>query len=314
MNAGLHIALFDVHNKQHYSLEPRITLRALINKKLSAKVAYSTMSQFVHLLTSSTISLPTDLWLPVTNKIPPSRSGQIAAGINKKFKRNIELSLELYYKNMKNLIEYKEGASFATTGSGWESKVETGNGWSYGAEVLLEKTAGKTTGWIGYTLSWSNRKFENLNQGKVFPAKYDRRHDVSFVFTHKFSEKMDVGLVWVYGTGNAATLGVMQYPSPGFSTYKTNTENYHDITDFEQRNNYRLPPYHRFDLGINFHREKKHGIRTLNFSIYNAYNRKNPFFITWDVDENAPLWQSRKVLKQYSLFPVIPSITYSFDF
>jgi hypothetical protein len=216
---------------------------------------------------------------------------------------------------MDNLIEYKEGAGFSGTGSGWESKVEIGKGWSYGAEVMIEKTAGKTTGWVGYTLSWSNRLFDKLNFGEIFPAKYDRRHDVSFVVTHKFSEKFDVGLVWVYGTGNAATLGIMNYPSIKIPEYPTTSLGFNDLTHYESRNNYRLPSYHRIDLGMNFHKMKKHGKRTWNISAYNAYNRKNPFFVVWETEYDYNNYQSsKKVLKQYSLFPILPSVSYSYKF
>ncbi|GAH52227.1 unnamed protein product, partial [marine sediment metagenome] len=199
---------------------------------------------------------------------------------------------------------------------GWESKVEKGRGWAYGGELLIEKTIGKTTGWIGYTLSWTERQFENVNFGKVFPAKYDRRHDLSIVLTHEFNERFDIGITWVYGTGTAATLGVMQYPPPnipGYSSYYF----YSDLTEYEGRNNYRTPAYHRLDAGLNFHKQKKRGIRTWSVSIYNAYNRKNPFFLDWgyeDYNSDTGKYYSKPVLKQYSLFPIIPSVSYSFRF
>lgn len=187
---------------------------------------------------------------------------------------------------------------------------------------MVEKNYGKTTGWIGYTLSWTERQFENLNYGNVFPAKYDRRHDVSVAITHKFSDRVDMGIVWVYGTGNAATLGIMEYPSGNFF----NTGYYYGndaITEFPGRNSYRTPSYHRLDLGLNLHKQKENGLRTWNFSVYNAYNRKNPFFIFWDSeyyeepDPDNPgsyIYYSKPVLKKVSLFPIIPSISYSFKF
>ncbi len=315
VNAGVHFAMFNVQGTNYPSLQPRISVRALAGDNLSFKASYSRMAQFVHLLTTSTISLPTDLWLPVTRKFEPPVADQVALGASFKLPKELDGSVEVFYKTMDNLIEYKEGASFVSTGSGWETKVEKGRGWAYGGELLIEKTLGKTTGWIGYTLAWTNRQFENLNFGRVFPAKYDRRHDVSIVLTHEFSDRFDIGLTWVYGTGNAATLGIMRYPPPSIPAYSSYYF-YSDLTEYEGRNNYRVPSYHRLDAGLNFHKEKKYGVRTWNISVYNAYNRKNPFFINWDYDNEyiGGNYYSTMVLKQYSLFPIIPSISYSYRF
>ena len=323
MNAGVRLSLFNVQETNYFSFQPRASLRFMATDNLSFKASYSKMTQFVHLLTTTAISMPTDLWLPVTKRFDPPVSHQIAAGSNFRLPWRLEMSVEAFYKTMDNLIEYKEGASFGGTGSGWESKVEKGRGWAYGAEFMIEKNYGKTTGWIGYTLSWTERQFENLNFGNVFPAKYDRRHDVSVAITHKFNDRIDLGVVWVYGTGNAATLGIMEYPAENF--YSTEYNYYYNtpITEFPGRNSYRTPSYHRLDLGLNLHKQKKHGLRTWNFSIYNAYNRKNPFFIFWsneyyeEPDPDNPgsfIYWSKPVLKKISLFPIIPSISYSFKF
>jgi len=316
VNAGLHYALFNVQNTNYLSFQPRISMRIMAGKNLSFKASYSKMAQFVHLLTTSAISLPTDLWLPVTRKFEPPVSHQVAVGTSVRLPEDLDFTFEAFYKTMDHLIEYKEGASFGSSGSGWESKVEKGKGWSYGAEFMLEKTLGKTTGWIGYTLSWTERQFENLNFGRVFPAKYDRRHDVSIVITHTFNDRIDMGATWVYGTGTAATLGIMKYPSMYSLGYSMDYYS-QDITEYESRNNYRTPSYHRLDLGINFHKKKTHGIRTWNISVYNAYNRKNPFFIAWDTKHyytDTGVYYGKPVLKQYSIFPIIPSISYSFKF
>lgn len=320
VNAGIRMSLFNVQDTSYFIFQPRLSLRYLATDDLSFKVSYSKMGQFVHLLTTSAISLPTDLWLPVTRRFDPPVSHQVAIGSSFRLPVNLEMTIEAFYKTMNNLIEYKEGASFGGTGAGWESKVEKGRGWAYGAEFMVEKSYGKLTGWIGYTLSWTERQFENLNYGRAFPAKYDRRHDISVALTHKFSEKVDVGLVWVYGTGNAATLGIMEYPPENFMS---NNSYYSYVTEYPSRNNYRTPSYHRLDLGVNLHKQKKHGIRTWSFSVYNAYFRKNPFFIYWDSesyvepDPNNPgqmLYFSKPVLKKVSIFPIIPSFSYSFKF
>jgi len=320
VNAGMRMSLFNVQDTSYFIFQPRISLRYLANDDLSFKVSYSKMGQFVHLLTTSAISLPTDLWLPVTRRFNPPVSHQVAIGSAFRLPGNLEMTVEAFYKTMNNLIEYKDGASFGGTGAGWESKVEKGRGWAYGAEFMVEKSYGKLTGWIGYTLSWTERKFENLNYGRPFPAKYDRRHDISVALTHKFSDRVDAGLVWVYGTGNAATLGIMEYPPDDFMTSESY---YSSVTEYPGRNNYRTPSYHRLDLGVNLHRQKKHGIRTWSFSVYNAYSRQNPFFIYWDTeyyeepDPDKPgqmLYYSKPVLKKVSLFPIIPSVSYSFKF
>ncbi len=318
MNIGGHVSLFNVQDKAYPSFEPRVSLRFLGSEKWSLKASYAKMSQYIHLLTTSTISLPTDLWLPATKQVKPQISHQMAFGGFYNLPKGFDVSLELFYKTMDNLIEYKEGASFTGIGTGWESKIETGRGWAYGMELLIEKNIGKTTGWLGYTLSKSDRQFDNLNFGEVFPAKYDRRHDISLAFTHKFSERVDIGATWVFGTGSATTLALQNY-SPGY--YLNSMGGGSEIEYYGTRNNYRQPNYHRMDAGINFHKQKKHGIRTWSFGVYNAYSRQNPFYLYWGHDSkggyNEQGWyyeDSERVLKQVSLFPLIPSVSYNFKF
>ncbi len=320
MNAGIRLSLFNVQDTSYFVFQPRVSIRYLATDDLSFKVSYSKMAQFVHLLTTSAISLPTDLWLPVTRRFEPPISHQVAIGSSFRLPGQMEMTIEAFYKTMDNLIEYKEGAFFGGTGAGWEAKVEKGRGWAYGAEFLIEKSYGKFTGWVGYTLAWTERQFENLNFGNVFPAKYDRRHDISVALTHTFSERIDAGLVWVYGTGNAATLGINEYPPEDFMG---GDYYYSNITEYPGRNNYRTPSYHRLDLGVNLHKQKKRGMRTWSFSVYNAYSRQNPFFIYWsseyysEPDPDHPgemLYYTRPVLKKVSIFPIIPSVSYSFKF
>src|SRR6478672_11199632 len=178
----------------------------------SLKGSYASMMQFIHLLSNSNVGLPTDLWVPATKKIKPQRSYQYAAGFAKSLKNNTyELSVEGYYKEMKDIIDYLDGANFVGQGTNWEDKVAQGKGWSYGAEFLIQKKKGKYTGWIGYTLSWTNRQFAEINFGHPYPYKYDRRHDISFVNLYKVSNKLDVALTWVYGTGNAISLPLQSY-------------------------------------------------------------------------------------------------------
>lgn len=325
LNAGVQLSVFMVDGETFVRLQPRLALRFKASDNVSLKASYSRMAQHVHLLTTAGISMPTDLWLPVTKNFEPPLSDQVAIGTAINLPKSFSLTLEGYYKNMTNLIEYKEGASFMGSATNWESKVEKGIGWSYGAEVMLEKTLGKTTGWIAYTWSKTERQFENLNFGKSFPAKYDRRHDISIAITHEFSDKFDIGGTWVYGTGNAVTLAVMEYPQAQVPGTNFNPWYSGSLKEYDGRNNYRMPAYHRMDLGMNFHKEKKHGIRTWSISAYNVYNRQNPFMLQWGTKGGEYVYNSvtgeyvqtskpETVLKQFSLFPIIPSVSYSFKF
>lgn len=299
INIGLHYCGFFVRNHFYQSLQPRISARRLLNEKMSVKLAFTQMNQNIHLLTNSGIGLPTDLWLPVTDKIIPQVSYQAALGFFYDILKNYEFSIEGYYKPMKNLIEYKEGVDFFSTYESWENKVEQGSGLSYGTEILLRKTKGSTNGWIGYTLAWTNRTFPTLNNGKTFPYRYDRRHDIAVVIMHKFSDNTDAGITWVYGTGNAVSLPIEKYPG----VYSQS------IQFYEGRNSFRMPAYHRLDIGVNFHKVRKNGVRTWSLGVYNIYNRKNPFYLTFGNDKYG-----RPRLIQVSLFPMIPSFSYSFKF
>lgn len=302
-NIGVHGSTFNVKNSTYYNIEPRFSMRYMVNKNWSVKAAYSQMSQYIHLLSNSNVGLPTDLWLPVTDTIKPQKSVQYAVGTVYSLDNGIDFSLEGYYKEMDNLIEYKEGASFLLVNEDWQNKIELGSGTSYGLEFLIKKSVGKTTGWIGYTLSWTDRLFENISHGERFPAKYDRRHDLSVVVSHKFSDRVDMGMSWVYGTGYATTLATETYQS---------ANGYDEIEYYDKRNSFRVPNYHRLDFSINFHKQKRWGKRTWSFGAYNVYNRKNPFFLYFSDDMFNE--SDKRVLKQVSLFPIIPFVSYQFNF
>lgn len=318
LNAGLHWSGYAVKDKFFNKFQPRLSLMYLVNEKLSIKSAYAVMQQYINLLANSTIGLPTDLWVPVTKRIAPNNSQQLSLGAVYEYSRDFEFSTEAFYKTMDNIIEYRDGATFFSIENNWEDKVVMGKGRSFGLELLLMKKYGKTTGWIGYTLSKSDRQFDRPGQeisyGKVFPYKFDRRHDISFVLTHKFSDNFDIGVTWVYGTGNATTLEMERYPSldqtenfnPQTGLYGNN---FNTLSLYETRNNYRMPSYHRLDVGVNFHKKKKRGVRTWNISVYNLYNRKNPFFIRWGYDGAG-----KRALYSYSLFPVLPTASWKFEF
>lgn len=322
-NLGLNWTGFKVQNSFYPSLQPRISGRVLLSDAWSMKVGYAYMTQYLHLLSNSSVSLPTDLWVPVTDIVKPMTSNQVAAGVFYNWKNTIDFSMEGYYKRMSNLLEYREGTSMFGSSEGWEQKVCMGDGWSYGLELLAQKNVGQWTGWVGYTWSKSERVFDRkgqvLNDGKVFPAKYDRRHDLSIVISYKPSKTFDCSLTWVYSTGNTSTLLMQQVVDPeGGSSVDLDENGDPVITDepinvgyMESRNNYRLPAYHRLDLGVNFHKKKKHGMRTWNISIYNAYNRQNPYLI---YQSSALGLDDNKALMQLSIFPILPSVSYIYKF
>ncbi|MGY6561038.1 MAG: TonB-dependent receptor [Luteibaculaceae bacterium] len=305
VNAGFHQSLFFVGSKTYHTLQPRISARYLVGEKSSLKASYASMAQFLHLLSNTGIGLPTDLWLPATEQIGPQQSNITAVGYATALSRKFDITVEAFYKHMDGLIEYREGVSFLTTSQDWQNLVEVGRGWAYGTEFLIEKKLGKTTGWIGYTLSWAERQFNEINFGEVFPYRFDRRHDIGLAITHKFSETFDVGIVGVYGTGNAVTLALERYrPLPTMNNLFVG-----EIEHIDSRNNYRMPAYARVDIGFNFRKQLTRGERTWSFSLYNALNRQNPFFLYFGNNDNGD-----RVLKQVALFPIIPAVNYSYKF
>lgn len=333
INPGIHFSAFDVRDTVYQNFQPRFSLNYLIFPNFSYKLSYSSMAQYLHLLTNGTIGLPTDLWVPVTDSVPPVTANQLATGFAYTLLDEYEFSIEGYYKTMNNLIEYKDGATFMGTGSSWEDLVEIGKGEAYGLEFFLQKKTGQLSGWIGYTLAWSNRQFDNLNFGKVFPYKYDRRHDVSVALVYEpkvtFGDdnwKMDFGLTWVYGTGNAVSLPISTYLSTDplsnqyYYMWAENIKDYfgssQEIENYASRNDFREPAYHRMDFSINFTREKEGWQDGWNVSVYNLYNHQNPFYLWFDTEyyQTTSGYTEKKVLKQISLFPLIPSVSYFFKF
>ena len=314
-NVGLHYSGFFVKDEFYHSLQPRFTGRFLITPDLSVKAAFSRMDQYIHLLTNATIGLPTDIWVPATDRTKPQSSYQYAAGLAYNLKDTWSLTLEGYYKTMNGLIDYSEGSSFFEYGVDWEDKIEReGKGLSYGLEFLARKDVGKLRGWVGYTLSKAEVLFDNLNNGEVYPYTYDRRHDVSVVLMYRISDRTDISATWVYGTGKARTLAVSRYAPVNYnfnngSIYPYSYYYYDEIEYFKGKNAYREPAYHRLDLGINRHKEKKWGTQTWSFGLYNVYNRQNPFYLFFGYDDYG-----NRALKQMSIFMLIPSVSYSFEF
>ena len=292
--------------KTYTHAEPRFALRYSINHLSSLKASVSQNYQYIHLASLSSISLPTDTWIPSSDKVKPQSSIQYALGYFRNLKNNTyESSVELYYKSMQNQIEYEEGfLPENTVNSNLDNYFVAGKGWSYGAEFFLKKNKGKFNGWIGYTLAWTKRKFPDLNNGKVFFPKYDRRHDVSVVLSYDISKRWTLGATWVYATGNLNT-----FPERVFVL-----SNGDILEDYGgQRNNYRLAPYHRMDVSATLKgKPHKRYESSWNFAIFNVYNRYNPYIIYFDKTYSADKITIKA--KQISLFPLIPSVTYNFKF
>ncbi len=320
-NGGIRFSNFNVRSKSYINPEPRISLRYLLKSDLSIKASYATMNQYLHLLSNSGFGLPTDLWVPATDRIKPQQSQQVALGVAKDLtikEASFMASIEGYYKKSKNIIGYKEGASFLnidptenSSDFSYEDIVTSGNAESYGAEFFFQKKFGKLTGWIGYTLSWTWLQFDELNFGKRFHARYDRRHDLSLVGIYKLNERITLSATWVYGTGNAITLPLSSYQLAEQNPHpQTEYNNSYTVNDYGEKNSFRMAPYHRLDIAIQFHKKMPKYERTFELGVYNAYNRKNPFFYYTQYDYNT---QQTK-LKQVSLFPVIPSISWTWKF
>ncbi|NDV57205.1 TonB-dependent receptor [Bacteroides sp. 519] len=321
-NIGLHASAFFVQGKAYFSLQPRFAARYQIKKNVALKASYSKMNQYINLLTSAPISMPTDLWVPVTKKIKPMNAHQYSIGAYYTGIPGWEFSAETYYKNMNNVLEYKDGSIVMGNSSSWETKVEMGKGRSYGIEFMIQRTVGKTTGWLSYTLAKSDRKFakNGINNGKRFPFKYDRRHNIDLMLNHKFSNKIDVGVSWTFMSGATATLAqeVIAVPRPdGPATinYWINPTNDLHFEDYiESRNNYRLPPTHRLNVGVNFHKKTKRGFRTINVSVYNVYNAMNPNFVNKAGYFDGETGEYEQVITKLTILPFFPSITYTYKF
>lgn len=291
--------------KTYSGFEPRLIMRYTLNGNSSLKAAVTKNYQYVHLVTSNSTTLPTDLWVPSTLQVPPQEAWQYSLGYFRNFEDNMyETSLEMYYKNMKNEMEFGEG--YIPSLEDPENNFVYGKGWAYGAELYIHKQRGRLTGWIGYTLSWTWRKFPKLNQGERYPPHYDRRHDLSVVGTYKINARWSVAGDFVFGSGNALTLPENFYFIEGTLTQ-----------DYSRLNTYRMKPYNRLDLSATYRPETKPGRRfshSWTFSVYNVYSRLNPYFIYFnqkgDYLGGSLTVEARKV----ALFPVIPSATWNFEF
>jgi hypothetical protein len=287
--------------QEYGGLEPRAAITIITSQSSSVKAFYNRTYQYVQLLSNTTSSTPVDLWVPCTHLIKPQLSDQYGLGFFKNFHHNeFETSVEVYYKDLQNQIDYKPGADLVLNPI-VESQLYFGKGRAYGTEFFLKKKTGKLNGWIGYTLSRTERKFADINEGKWYAARQDRTHDVSVVVLYDLNTHITFGAVWVYATGNAVTFPTAKYTYSG-----------HIFSYYTDRNGYRMPDYHRLDLSLTWHcRKRKHWESEWNFSVYNVYNRHNTYSIDFQQDPNNP--DNTQAIRTW-LFGIIPSVTYNFKF
>jgi hypothetical protein len=321
LNLGLRGSGFIGGGKFYNGLEPRASLKYSLSPKLSLKAGYARMFQYIHMVSTSGASLPTDIWYPSGKVVTPQRSDQTALGMSLMLGGQWLVTNEVYYKWLNRQVDFRDGAQIFFNPN-LDEEFVFGKGWGYGDEIYLEKKRGpgntivdRLSGWVGYTLSWSWRQFEDINNGNKFFPRYDRRHDVSVVLIADISKRLDLSATWVYGTGNAITLPVAWYlsssPVPGNSI--------DFVPIYTERNAFRMPPYHRMDFGLVYKFFPKWGESDLTFSIYNVYNRRNPYFIYFDIETQTDPLTGIQTLegykaKQVSLFPIIPSLTWNFKF
>ena len=285
--------------------EPRATIRYTLNDNASLKAAITNNLQYIHLVTNAGTTLPTDLWVPSTLRVKPQLSWQYAIGYFQNLKEGMfETSVEAYYKTMENQIEYREG--YTPSLKDPEEEFVFGKGWSYGAEFFVNKVKGRLTGWVGYTLSWTWRQFNQLNDGLKYPSRNDRRHDLSVVANYELNDKWKLSSVFVYGTGAAISVPERFYLVGGVLTQ-----------EYSRINAYRMAAYHRIDIAATYTPKRKENSKFNSnwvFSIYNIYSRQNPYFIYYDQEGSAATGDLKVSAKQVSLFPIIPSVTWNLKF
>ena len=335
-NVGLRYSLFSVENKTYGSLEPRASVRFLLTPAMALKLSYARMAQGVHLLSSSNIVMPSDIWVPVTEKIPLMRSNQYAGGVNYEIMKGLEVSVEGYYKTMDNVLEYNNGASWLNCTGDWQSLVSLGKGRSYGVELMAQRSVGNTTGWVSYTWVKSLRTFDRpgqeLNGGREFLAGNDKRHNFNIVVVQRLGQHWKLSASWTYQSGRRGILantsmygGVLQEWDPSFrpesSTLKEQEymQNRDDaahwaempgmFTTYRERNNYKLPDVHHLDVGITYSvNHRRFGASEVNLSFYNLYNQKNINSVYIGTNDK------KYVLKGICMFPFMPSLTYTLKF
>jgi hypothetical protein len=306
VSSGLRNSTFS-NKKKFNNLEPRLALKANITENSAIKASFARMAQYLHLVSSSAASLPTDVWYPSEEGISPQLSDQISLGWHQSFGQNrFFTSIEGYYKWIDNAIDFRDGAQLFANPD-LNKEFVFGSGWAYGVEAFIEKKKGRTTGWIGYTLAWSWRQFDKINFGEAFHPRFDRRHDISIVVMHKLTDKLSLSGIWVYSTGNFTTIA-----GGRFAFQDALPSQISATPDYTRRNDFQMPPTHRLDLGLVWKLNSKKWESDITFSLYNAYSRRNPFFVFYQGAENADGQIVAFKPTLVSLFPILPAFTYNF--
>jgi outer membrane cobalamin receptor len=305
LEMGMRASGFIASGDHYFNPEPRLSLNYILLPNLALKAGYSRMEQYIHLLSTSGVSMPTDLWIPSTKGIRPLGSDQVNAGMAYQW-QSITVTAEVYRKWLNNTTDFTNGASLTTDLRPWFEKTTQGEGSAKGFEISLEKSQGNVSGNISYTLAKANRKYPAINQGKEFPFSYDRRHNFNFFVNWIISPKYDVSAAWIYGTGYPATIPVEKY-MPGLGIYNTDSEYGGEIDYYPSRNNVHMAAYHRLDLSFHYKVTTRIGEHTISVDIFNVYNRKNPIYMYYS-------GYRVKTLQYANLLPVIPSLTYTLKF
>jgi len=321
-NLGLRAVRYWVEGKSFGGVQPRLLTTYLIGEHTALKASYASMQQYLHLLSNNGAGLPTDLWVPATRRVAPQRAQQVALGVAHTLPAwGLEISVEAFQKSLRQLIEFREGATFYNSSQNWEDKVVTGGrGRVRGLEVLVQRKAGRLTGWVGYTLARNERQFDQLNQGQWYPYKYDRRHDGSVVLIYTLRPHITLSTTWTYGTGNALTLAqgnynVVDQNYGRISGDASDRYLYPEAELYGPKNSYRMRAYHRLDLSATFTKTVRHGERIWRVGVYNAYSRHNPYYIYYSAGKDASYYnKGQKQLYQLSLFPILPAVGYERSF
>lgn len=323
INAGARMVKYSSEGKSHSCIEPRANMRVSFTEALSFKASYARTNQFVQQICNSYVSLPTEPWLPVGNIWEPLKSDILSAGFYGDISNELYFSIEGYYKQFDNILEYREDNIMFTAFTDWSDKLTSGSGKAYGMDLALHKDKGRLTGTLSYGLMWNRRKFAEFENGNEFPAKYDNRHKINISCQYSLKKNVELNMAWTYMTGNRMTLALNNQPSLGSSGFTpemapTGTDyDYWGVNQYTTRNNVRLPAYHRLDLGINFRHLLSGGRESvLGVGLYNAYSRMNPIVISKQglmVNSSEPSrWNTR--FRTLGLLPVIPSISYTYKF
>ena len=317
LTTGLRNAYYTIQNEKTYvAFEPRLNLTFTPDDNTSYMASYALMTQPIHLLSNGNVGLPTDIWVPSTKIIKPETSDIYSIGVKNSLRPDLKLSVEAYYKRFNHVISFTEGDGILDVDQNWEQKITSGKGRALGMETELRHNTSKLESWIGYTLAWNERKFEDINKNRWFPYQYDRRHKLDLGIIMKLNKDWSASATWTYQSGAPATYSGLDYAgfpnnlndeTTDFFTGKPNNTNriqyYHSI------NGVRLPAYHRLDIGFTKEWTAYGKTKALSLSIYNVYSRQNPYFIYAKTKPDGSTG-----LKQFSLFPIIPSISYRISF